>query len=395
MHPATKASCKGPLIVKTDNGPGRLSKEAESIEFREEMAQLGVFIVLGLPNATEAQAELDQMYSLFQPRCKRSAVRVVGKKMAARAKARELYAETYNSDSGTDSDSDASDTEKKQRARKKGSSICNVTLSNRDLGNIVNGFPNDPVENRPFDYCFTQENIIKTWVRVGFMPMTGNAANDPKVRYELGDGGAPQEVLTQMEKLTRDYSTCAATLSEQGYNAGVLDLKPRVVVEHTVPSDGAAQVEHIIKNNLMTSAGGLYKAGVVIANCDVIINASKRAAIEAEQLKERAAQKKIEKHELLQSEGKMAFATWVGNGRKVNGSDGYPILNKKDAFAIVRVLLPRIDVKRELKMGQFKAAKDCIKWLGEIGRGTTWDEEMEAWERECEESEELPVSALF
>ena len=112
-------------------------------------------------------------------------------------------------------------------------------------------------------------------------------------------------------------------------------------------------------------------------------------------MKERAAQKKIEKHELLQSEGKMAFATWVGNGRKVNGSDGYPILNKKDAFAIVRVLLPRIDVKRELKMGQFKAAKDCIKWLGEIGRGTTWDEEMEAWERECEESEELPVSALF
>lgn len=90
MHPATKASCKGPLIVKTDNGPGRLSKEAGSIEFREEMAQLGVFIVLGLPNATEAQAELDQMYSLFQPRCKRSAVRVVGKKMAARAKAREF-----------------------------------------------------------------------------------------------------------------------------------------------------------------------------------------------------------------------------------------------------------------------------------------------------------------
>ena len=88
-------------------------------------------------------------------------------------------------------------------------------------------------------------------------------------------------------------------------------------------------------------------------------------------MKERATQKKIEKKKLLQLEGKMAFATWVGNGRKVNGDDDYPLLNKKDAFAIVRVLLTQIDVKRVLKMGQLKTAKDCIKWLGEIGRGTT------------------------
>ena len=171
-------------------------------------------------------------------------------------------------------------------------------------------------------------------------------------------------------------------------------MKPCDVVEHTIPPDQEAQVEHIVKNKLITSAGGLYKAGVVIANCDVVIDASKRAAIEAEQLKQRAAQKKIDKQESLQSEGKMAFVTWVGNGRKVN-DNGYPVLNKKDATAIVRVLLPRIDVKKELKMGQFKTVWDCIKWLGEIGRGLNWDEEMEAWERECEESEELPVSTLF
>ena len=36
---------KGPLIVKTDSGPGWLSSEAESIDFREEMANLGVYIL--------------------------------------------------------------------------------------------------------------------------------------------------------------------------------------------------------------------------------------------------------------------------------------------------------------------------------------------------------------
>ena len=69
-----------------------------------------------------------------------------------------------------------------------------------------------------------------------------------------------------------------------------------------------------------------------------------------------------------------------------SNTDGCPILNRKDAYAIVRVLLPRLDVKKEFKLGQFKNAKDCVKWLGEIGQGTTWDEEMSAWVREYEES---------
>jgi hypothetical protein len=77
-----------------------------------------------------------------------------------------------------------------------------------------------------------------------------------------------------MNKLVEDYSTSAATLTAQGYNGGVLDLKPCVVVEHTVSApDNEAQVEHIIQNKLFTSAGGLYMAGIIIANCDVVIDA--------------------------------------------------------------------------------------------------------------------------
>ncbi len=72
-------------------------------------------------------------------------------------------------------------------------SICNVSLLNMDLGNLVNGWPDDPMELQPFNCHFNAERIIKTWIAVGFMPMTGNAANNPKVRYELKEGGAPRE----------------------------------------------------------------------------------------------------------------------------------------------------------------------------------------------------------
>jgi hypothetical protein len=69
------------------------------------------------------------------------------------------------------------------------------------LGHVINGYPGDPVELCPFDYCFTKEKIIKSWINVGFMPMTGNTALDPKVRHEFGEGGAPAESTNQIERL--------------------------------------------------------------------------------------------------------------------------------------------------------------------------------------------------
>ncbi len=56
-----------------------------------------------------------------------------------------------------------------------------VSMGNRDLANIVNGFPGNSVKNRPFDYTFTKENIDNSWIVVGFLPMIANAGNDAKV----------------------------------------------------------------------------------------------------------------------------------------------------------------------------------------------------------------------
>ena len=72
---------RGLLINKTDGGPGRLSNEAASIEFREEMTAKGMHILLSLPNGTECTTELDQLYGEFKPACKDSNKRVAGMKM--------------------------------------------------------------------------------------------------------------------------------------------------------------------------------------------------------------------------------------------------------------------------------------------------------------------------
>jgi hypothetical protein len=56
---------RGPLMVKTDSGPGRLSSKLVSVDFREEMANLGVYIIFSLPNCTECHTELNQMFSDF------------------------------------------------------------------------------------------------------------------------------------------------------------------------------------------------------------------------------------------------------------------------------------------------------------------------------------------
>jgi len=76
--PVTLKLISGPVVTKTDAGPGRLSKGADSIDFWTEMATMGVHILLSLPNRTAATAVMDQLYSKFKPRCSESTIRVGG-----------------------------------------------------------------------------------------------------------------------------------------------------------------------------------------------------------------------------------------------------------------------------------------------------------------------------
>jgi len=57
--PVTLKLISGPLIVKTDAGSGRLSKEADSVDSCEELADMGVHVLLSLLNGTSCTAEIN------------------------------------------------------------------------------------------------------------------------------------------------------------------------------------------------------------------------------------------------------------------------------------------------------------------------------------------------
>ena len=89
---------------------------------------------------------------------------------------------------------------------------------------------------------------------------------------------------------------------------------------------------------------------------------------------------------MVKLDGYEAFVTWENNRCKVDG-DGYPaVMNSKDAFAVVKVLQPCLDILKELKLSNFRTVRDCVKWLSEIGQGTTGDEEMRALKRKYDEA---------
>jgi len=210
------------------------------------MFDRGVYIIPGLPNSTAATQEMDQGYTEFQPAVKQCTDRVVSRKLRERVKARKnatsgdnedneatlkdlaamLEVDTVDDDEGCEGGANVDVvlgpvTEEQSFTVFYKGSVCNVGLGNLDLGNMGNGFNNDLLEHKPFDFVFRRANILSWWKKVGFLPMTRNALNDPKVRYEVGEGGAPKDEGNQLLLLEEEYQEGTRILQGSGYNGGV------------------------------------------------------------------------------------------------------------------------------------------------------------------------------
>jgi hypothetical protein len=230
------------------------------------------------------------------------------------------------------------------------------------------------VELRPFDYHFIKEGIIGLWLAVEFLPMTEKAAEDPKVRHKLSEGDAPSALARRLAALDKEYKISAKTLTTMGFNGELLDCKLPKVKKQPVFCNEEAQIQHIIDNKLLNKARGLYKTGLIIVNCRVVVEAGKRMAELERKAKEKVEQKKNLELNKWSCEARKAHRDWVLAGSTV--VIGHPRLNKKDSLALVTFLLPKVDILGELKLKDFNSMKKCNVWLGEIGCGMTWDEHM-------------------
>ncbi len=101
-----------------------------------------------------------------------------------------------------------------------------LSLDNSDLPEIVNGKEGDGIADRPFDYCFTQANILKSWINVGFMPMTRKCLKSPKVRHLLGEGGSDGgEIQAKIEDVCKKYQELKAKAHAVGINSQVFNCE--------------------------------------------------------------------------------------------------------------------------------------------------------------------------
>ncbi len=72
-----------------------------------------------------------------------------------------------------------------------------------------------------------------------------------------------------MEKLVKDYAERRQKLTELGFNGEVLDLKPKMATEKSsvLTKDEEELIKEIMEKKIISKAGGLYKVGIIIANC--------------------------------------------------------------------------------------------------------------------------------
>ena len=115
--------------------------------------------------------------------------------------------------------------EKEDVCLKTGNRVCIVTFTNTDIPFIVNGLETDPIELRPFSYFFTEQKIWRSWCNIGWIPFTRKCLSHPKVRHELGKGGASEKQRSLLEALESDYQKGALECQSLGFNNKVFDCQ--------------------------------------------------------------------------------------------------------------------------------------------------------------------------
>ena len=113
-----------------------------------------------------------------------------------------------------------------------------------------------------------------------------------------------------------------------GFNGAMLDCELSKVKKKAVFRDNEAQIQQIVDNKLLNKAGGLYKTGLIVANCRVVLEAGKRLAELEKKAKAKVERKKDNELNKRSYEACEAHADWVLAGRPVDEM-GHPRLKKK------------------------------------------------------------------
>lgn len=256
---------QGPVILKLDAGPGRIVSSEAVLAKREALFERGLIIIMGLPNATSVQQEMDALYSPFKSATYARGEKVVQKKLKERGLAR------------------------RNGQQLKAAAVLNLDF--KDLPVVVNGNATDDIKDKPFDLHFSKEKILWSWAKVGFVPFTRSCMKNRRVRKELGQVNKD----AVLEDLQMRYDVLVHDIESQGFNPGIYDgvIPTATHVQRAETED--AQVEELLKSGKAFSASGQWNfCESRIGNAGVTLRAQKIQLLRNEAVKENAAMKKSE-----------------------------------------------------------------------------------------------------
>ena len=293
---------QGPVILKLDAGPGRIVSSEIVLAKREALFERGLIIILGLPNATSVQQEMDALYGPFKSATYSRGEKVVQQKLKERGLAR-------------------------RNGQQLSSAVLNLDFG--DLPTIVNGTDTDDVKDKPFDLHFTEDKILWSWAKIGFVPFTRSCLQNKRVRKELGQHNKD----AALEDLQLRYNLLVDDIEGAGFNVGIFDAAIPIAAHVDRATTATAQVAQLLSSGKAFSASGQWNhCESCIGNAGVrTLRAQKEQLQLNETARTKAANKKSEAQLKTLERAQAALAKYEIDA----GS-----LTEKDWGDIVRWVLP-------------------------------------------------------
>ncbi len=159
-------------------------------------------------------------------------------------------------------------------ARRNGQQLSSAVhnLNFEDLPTIVNGTASDAVADKPFDLHFTNNKILWTWAKVGFVPFTRSCLEIQRVRKELGQDNKD----AVLEDFQCQYNLLIDDLECDGFNPGIFNAMIPTGAHVQRAATENAQIAELLKSGKAFLASGQWNiCESRIGNAGVTLRAQK------------------------------------------------------------------------------------------------------------------------
>jgi hypothetical protein len=309
---------------------------ADSISRREKLKEMGLLILMGLPNATSVQQEMDVIYQGFKSATYARGEALLMQKLMLRGREQQ-----------------------ENRRRNNGLVAAPLAIGFEELAIVVNGVDGDPIDMKPFTKFFTRDRIVNSWEKVGFVPFTRRCTFNKKVRHELGQQGGAR--ATVLEDLQVSYNALVTEAENGGLNAGIFDATIPFAIPVQRVNDEDDQVKALLETKNAFSAGGLWNTiATRIGNADVVLRAQKQQIdLEAQKTAVQARSRADRRAKML-TNAQTALQKYRQNPE---------LMTDKDWGDVIRWVLP--EAKAEGLMKDLKKTDAIVAKLATLDREWT------------------------